>query len=781
MLDDDGGQGALNSSSALPNAIADEDLGHAVLTPSGKLEAGSWHTFNLTYTCGKFGMDDSGSMRVCFRFASDQTRPQFEDPKRPNYTKIEASNSAVLEYRYDPKGNVRPWDRCLYIKVVKGFMQEGDTISITFGDTSGGSKGMRLQTFCEDTLEFRVLVDPIATANYQAIPQQPMIHIVPGPPSSYVAVVPTAREVNETFALKIRGEDLWGNPSDQCSGMFHVRSSAPVNGLPDGITFTPGEFSVIVDDLSIGTAGRVDIWLEDEAGNIASRANPIMISDALELKHYWVDLHGQSEETIGTGSARGFFEFARDKAFVDGVGHQGNDFQITKGFWSQLDSLCEEYDEPGTFLAPLGYEWSGNTALGGDRNIFFPDADRTIRRSSHALVEDKSDEHTDSNTAGELYSDITEAGEWDVVSYAHCGGRYADVKMAHDGRIEKSMEVHSSWGTFDWLLEDAFDMGYRTGIVANSDGHKGRPGASYPGASLFGAVGGLTCMMMSELTRDALFDCIRKRRHFCTTGGHGGRMFMDVRADFDQAGDIYNDDPALDYPTAPTSTPGTTALMGDIVELKSGGAKISVQVDSPAPIERVEIFNGRELVETIHPYTKDELGGRIRIHWEGAEYRGRFRQVIWDGAATVTDNTITSASGYNFFNPERGLTHVNDTTVEWMSLTTGNFAGADIHLSDAWNGTLQIETPLIKCGVPVEDIGYEDEVVDNSGVLPRFIKIFRMPDVNPHRHISFERTIDLADNRDNPIFIRVTQEDGVRAWSSPIFICRDASKHHPLS
>jgi len=49
-------------------------------------------------------------MRVCFRFASDQTRPQFEDPKGPNYTTIEASNNAVLTYHYDPKGNVRPWD-----------------------------------------------------------------------------------------------------------------------------------------------------------------------------------------------------------------------------------------------------------------------------------------------------------------------------------------------------------------------------------------------------------------------------------------------------------------------------------------------------------------------------------------------------------------------------------------------------------------------------------------------------------------------------------------------
>ena len=135
MLDqqEEGGQGALNSSSTIEAPIAPDELGHAVLTPSGDFEAGSWQTFQLVYTCGKYGMDDSASMRVCFRFASDQSRPQFDDPKWRNYTTVVASNNAVLETRYDPKGNVRPWDRCLYIKVVKGFMQEGDTITITFG------------------------------------------------------------------------------------------------------------------------------------------------------------------------------------------------------------------------------------------------------------------------------------------------------------------------------------------------------------------------------------------------------------------------------------------------------------------------------------------------------------------------------------------------------------------------------------------------------------------------------------------------------------------------
>ena len=56
-------------------------------------------------------------------------------------------------------------------------------------------------------------------------------------------------------------------------------------------------------------------------------------------RHYWGDLHAQSEETIGTNSADDYFAYARDKAFLDIVGHQGNDFQITDAFWKRLNEL----------------------------------------------------------------------------------------------------------------------------------------------------------------------------------------------------------------------------------------------------------------------------------------------------------------------------------------------------------------------------------------------------------------------------------------------------------
>src|SRR3546814_21119464 len=89
----------------------------------------------------------------------------------------------------------------------------------------------------------------------------------------------------------------------------------------------------------------------------------------------------------------------------------------------------------------------------------------------------------------------------DCVVFAHVGGRYADIAYAHDPRLETAMEVHSAWGTSAWLLPDGFPLGHRCAVVCNIDGHKGRPGHSYPGAATFGASGDLPCLKASTEER----------------------------------------------------------------------------------------------------------------------------------------------------------------------------------------------------------------------------------------------------------------------------------------
>jgi hypothetical protein len=543
-----------------------------------------------------------------------------------------------------------------------------------------------------------------------------------------------------------------------------LRPSVKLSGLPEKVQMRPGQRTIVIDNIAADAPADVTIDVIDATGMVLTRSNPLRIAAKADLLAFWGDLHAQSEETIGTNSAQDFFSFGRDLAFLDVIGHQGNDFQITGSFWSDLNRLSAAANRDGSFVTLPGYEWSGNTGLGGDRNVYFADEGRPIRRSSHALVADRADISMDCTTAAELFETLRAEGE-NAVCFAHCGGRYADVKLAHDGIVERSMEVHSAWGTFEWLVRDAFEMGYRVGIVANSDGHKGRPGAEWPGASLFGAHGGLTCLRISKLDRRSVFECLRQRRHYATSGA---RLHLEVDAAFEREGTLYHDDPRLGPAHAEAAV---TAMMGDIVHLPQGGVTLKVQVVGSAPIERLDIFNGLDHLETLRPYSAEELGNRIRVLWEGAAYRGRFRQVIWDGRAQVSDNNILDARPINFFNPDKKLERVDGKAITWKALTTGNFGGFDCWLADAYAGTLEIDTPLVKCGVPLEDIGLDDELFEAGG-LDRRLRIFRMPKENHHQSFQIERTIALKPSGDNPIYVRVTQEDGHQAWSSPIYLYR---------
>jgi len=739
-----------------------EILGRVEIDCPDELVAGSMATIRVTYTAGKFGIDDQGSIRVLFRFASDSGRPQFERPNAPNFVTMSASNGTTLISEYHPRGGFRPWFKAIRINVMKYFLAEGDSISIILGDKSQGSAGWRVQSLREPMFEVRVQADPFGAVVYGDVAGGKQIRIVPGEPALWKLVLPTLVALGEPFRLSLRAEDRCGNPTTHTSGRFRLVPSAPIAGLPEWIEATPAAHPIVLERLSARSPGDVRITLVDDKNQTRAVSNPLRVRADSPQRHYWGDFHAQSEETIGTNTARDYFLFARDRAFSDFVGHQGNDFQITTPFWNELNGLYREFNAPGRFITLPGYEYSPVTALGGDRNIYFFDEDRPIRRSSHALVEDISDIDTDCNHVKELFEALHAAGE-NALAFAHVGGRYADLRAGHDGTIEKSVEVHSSWGTFEWILFDAFELGHRVGVVCNSDDHKGRPGASHPGASMFGAYGGLTCIVAGELTRAAIWDCLKRRHHYGTTGE---RMVLDVRATFGAAAERFEDDPKLGVTT---STPVREAMMGDIVRTAGVSAHLTVSIAASSPIERIDLRCGEKTVEVFRPYAKADLGRRIRVIWEGAEYRGRGRMSSWDGNLELSGNTIESFEAVNFWHLEKELRRAGERRLEWESVTTGNFAGADITLKSADAGKLAISTPHVKTTIEVRDIGYDDTSFEAGG-LGRCVRVFRLPDANPHLACEFERDIPIAAQGDTPVYVRVTLENGHQAWSSPIYL-----------
>lgn len=258
-------------------------------------------------------------------------------------------------------------------------------------------------------------------------------------------------------------------------------------------------------------------------------------------------------------------------------------------------------------------------------------------------------------------------------------------------------------------------------------------------------------------------EALRKRHHYGTTGS---RVILDTRALFDQPAELFSDDAD---PAGTTSSKVNEAMMGDILRSAEKTVSFKIDVRGPSPIERIDIRNGLQTLEVYRPYSEEDLGRRIRVLWEGSEYRGRGRETIWDGHAELDGNAFENIIPVNRYNPDKRFDQTAPGRLEWEALTTGGFGGFDAVLSDPMAGTLKIDTALVKEEIAIKDIG-RDELVFANGGIDRRIRIFRLPDENPHYAVNIQRHIELADDRDNALYVRVTHEDGHFVWSSPIYI-----------
>ena len=169
-------------------------------------------------------------------------------------------------------------------------------------------------------------------------------------------------------------------------------------------------------------------------------------------------------------------------------------------------------------------------------------------------------------------------------------------------------------------------------------------------------------------------------------------------------------------------------------------------ISGSSPIERIELRDGLETLDVIRPYSERELGARIRVVWEGAEYRGRGRMVSWDGHLHLHGNRIRQAKPINFWNADNQLESRGDTGLAWKAVTTGSFGGADIWLDDATAGRIEIETPQGRFEALIEDIGFDDMSFECGGLGKR-LRLFRLPERMTAKTMRWSRTLPVNEAR----------------------------------
>ncbi len=717
-------------------------VGRAWITPATPVVAGEWGTWTVSYEVGAYGYDERARLKIAWRFASDWGTPQFTDPAGANYTTVRLETkceTAVASIAFEARGQVRPWFKTVAVAVADGSLYPGDRVHVTIGDRSGGGPGSRAQTFRERGCEWRVFVDPFGTELYAALAGSPKFDVVGGTLHRLVAVAPTTVRPGEAFDAVVKAEDLWGNPCERFTGTVTLAAEG-IEGVPRDVRFTSGEVAVArLPGLRLG-AGETRVVATHE--DYRAQSNLILALAADGAKTFWGDLHGQTRATVGTGTIEEYFAFGRDVALLDMMCHQANDFQVTEREWQSLRRNIDRFHEDGRCVIFVGYEWSGMTPGGGDRNVMYKGDIAALHRSSHAEVDDMADAATDCFPVTKLFEELE--GRDDVMLIPHIGGRYADIVGFHDPKLERVIEIYSDWGRFEWLLEDALKSGYKVGFVANSDGHKGRPGASHPGASTFGAYGGLTCVLSESLTRDAVFEAIRQRRCYGTTAAQ--RIHVELAVDGLPMG-------------AEGAAHGSVRIVGRVV--------------GTGPLERIDIFRGLEIVCTASPYDRAsfEGSGRYRVAWAGSRVRGRDRLTRWDGSLQISTGRVLEAVPFAMENPEKGITEQTSSRVAWISNTTGDDDGVDLTLDAPTDAVLKLRTPVIDLDVRLGDLADGATRTFPAGGIDLRVFMRRLPSRGFTPELRFDYT-DVAPPRGacHAYWVRATQEDGAQAWTSPVYL-----------
>ncbi|MFW6058594.1 MAG: DUF3604 domain-containing protein, partial [Phycisphaeraceae bacterium] len=692
-----------------------EHLGHVTLDSHAPVVAGSFGQWRITYTVGSYGIDEGGTLKLAHRFASDWQKPQFDDSKASGYCTVTTTGEAKLRPHFEPKGHIRPYMKALVIDVYDGSLAPGDTVTITLGDRSGGGPGARAQTFQESAHVFQVFVDPTNACLARAVPDCPAVPIVAGEPVRLVCFVPTQCAVGEAVRVFVKGEDEWDNPTPPPNDVA-LQWQGDAEACLEGSTLTV---------TSAGT-GR----LVARSGELVAHSNPLTACSELpRLKRYWGDLHAQTDATVGTGTEEEYFTFARDRAWLDFASHQGNDFQMTDEDWLRLNDTTRRFHEDGRFVVFPGYEWSANTPAGGDRNVFYLQEGMPIFRSSHWQVPDVlATSLTPAHPAPELFKRLRTVGLERVIGASHVGGRYADTRRYMDDEVAPLVEVVSCWGVFEWMLWDASDHGYTVGVMCNSDGHKGRPGAEGPGAGEFGIAGGLTCVLAESLTREDVFAALRQRRCYGTTGAR-----IDLHFEVDGAS------------------------MGSCIEA-SGHVPITASVRGTAPLEALELYQGRQCIKRIQPaaFERGDRSRRIRVMWQGARIRGRGRRVDWDGAIRTEAVRITHAETVAFDCPAHGITEQDAHTVRFTSQTTGDCDGIDLWLEEAASGRIHFTSKVGELTVDLAELTAAPRVQAFGG-LDMQVSIRRYPEQPDEHELRLKETVTPAPNATTPYFVKAIQ------------------------
>ena len=528
------------------------DLGRLTVTPDTG-QVGSWGTWVVTHHVGSAGVARGGGVQVALPvrwhqwYRNSSRRVQTVDPTEAFYVTARASREGVrlgcemadaIESDWGKSarlnlGGTRARSRygwTVRITVEEGALRPGDTIDVVYGDTSQGGRGFTPPLFAGSPELVHAAVDPSGDGRYETIPDErlPLLSHTPGAPVQLLMVMPSRSVVNEPVTLRMVALDGFQNPvpmSDTTVHLMVVEGEAILDeeAVKLGGQRTWGACSVKVTPTS---AGVLRLRGTSEGGALFSRSNPSKVhEEAPPERLLWGDIHSHTQYSYdGTGTADDHFRYARHAALLDVYcASDHNHLSLTHQDWMENIEDTEKWYQPGEFVTLFGFEASYGRPY-GHHNVYYPGPEGTFWDREDLSLE-------------EIWSQGT-PGEMLTIPHHTGGGALFDGGQTHDWSIDDprfrtTVEIYSSHGhseeyapnhplsmdisdfTFQSqadpgnYVQDAWLAGLKLGVIASSDNHN-----SQPGKEGFGVI----AVWTPEATREAVFEAIRQRRTYGTTG-----------------------------------------------------------------------------------------------------------------------------------------------------------------------------------------------------------------------------------------------------------------------
>jgi len=573
-------------------------IGNVRLEGPEKVEVLSYQTFTLVYTAGKAGIEPGGGIRIGLRHLSQWSLPQTKDPKAESYLSVQPQREQAVEIAVDFGSRYFrqyfAWHNMVEAVLPDKGLAPGETLRITFGDTGGGSPGIRVQPFDESCFTFKTYVDAKGYGDYLPLTKSPAVEVVAAEPYRLQTVMPSDAVAGKPTWCIVRAEDRYGNPAARYRGSVQLTSSNAATALPEAHLFAEADRGVHrFEGIVFGSPGDCTVSASD--GTFRQTATPVRVSaerpDRLLL---WGDLHGHTLFSDGRGTIEEFYDFAERVAGLDFCAVSDHAFEIVDEMWEHSKLVTNRVNRPGHFVTFQAYEWSGNTASGGDHNCYFLDDDPPLYRSTNYYTPSNLQMYHGPDPMLEKITDVfaklrEHLRDKDVFCIPHYGGRRGNPAM-HDPKVQRMIEIFSEHRrSEDWATK-YLTRGHRLGIMASTDGHYGNPGHGYlkPSYDWDKQEIGMAALAVyaPRHTRESIFHSLYDRSVYATSGD---RIILKFQADGHPMGAEYKTDKS---PTLKIEAVGT------------------------APITRVEIKKNSRIIHTVEPGET-----AVTLQWQDAEFK----------------------------------------------------------------------------------------------------------------------------------------------------------------